>query len=43
MTKEITLTRGYTTIVSDEDYDMLSNYKWYASDEISLRKPEDQE
>lgn len=28
--KEIQLTKGYTTQVSDEDYDNLSRFKWYA-------------
>ena len=31
MTKEIMLPSGHVTIVSDEDYDMLSKHKWYAS------------
>lgn len=29
--KEIALTKGYVTIVDDEDYESLSRYKWYAS------------
>jgi len=28
--KEISLSQGYSTIVDDEDYDQLANYKWYA-------------
>lgn len=28
--KEILLTRGLVTIVSDEDYHLVSDYKWYA-------------
>lgn len=28
--KEIELTQGWTTFVSDEDYDGLSKFKWYA-------------
>jgi hypothetical protein len=31
MAKQIPLTRGYTTIVDDEDFDELSKYKWHCS------------
>lgn len=31
MTREIELTKGKTTLVSDEDYAELSQYKWMAS------------
>jgi hypothetical protein len=30
MTREIPLTRGYTTIVDDEDYDWATQWKWHA-------------
>lgn len=30
MTKEIPLTQGKTTIIDDEDYPLVSQYKWYA-------------
>ena len=30
MSKIINLTKGYQTIVDDEDYELLSQYKWYA-------------
>ena len=30
MSKEIPLTRGYFAIVDDEDYDFISQWKWYA-------------
>lgn len=29
--KEIQLTRGYVTVVDDEDYEWLSQWKWHAS------------
>ena len=29
--KEILLTQGYATIVDDEDYEMLSQYKWHVT------------
>ena len=28
--KEIFLTQGYITIIDDDDYEMVSKYKWYA-------------
>ena len=31
MAKRITLSRGLTAIVDDEDYDHVAQYKWYAS------------
>lgn len=31
MAKEIELTKGYKAIVSDEDYEGLSKYKWHAA------------
>lgn len=30
MTKTIELTKGYTTIVDDDDYEWLSEWSWYA-------------
>lgn len=30
MSKEIQLTRGYFTTIDDEDYERVSQYKWYA-------------
>ena len=32
MVKEITLSRGKVALVSDEDYERVSQYKWYAVD-----------
>ncbi len=29
--KEIKLTKGYVTLVDDEDYDYLSNFKWHVA------------
>ena len=31
MAREISLTKGYVSIVDDDDYDWLSEYKWSAS------------
>ncbi|HEY6019863.1 MAG TPA: HNH endonuclease [Candidatus Paceibacterota bacterium] len=31
MTKEIQLTKGYATLVDDEDYEWLSQWKWHAN------------
>jgi hypothetical protein len=31
MTKEIKLTREAVTIVDDEDFDFLNQYKWFLS------------
>lgn len=36
--KEIQLTKGMTALVSDEDYDRLSQYKWQASKKNSYGK-----
>ena len=33
--KYIELTKGYVAIVSDEDYENLSQFKWYASKSIN--------
>lgn len=30
MSKHIKLSQGYLAIVDDEDYDLISNYNWYA-------------
>lgn len=41
--KEIPLTRGYVAIVDDEDFEHLSQFKWYASGKpgnvYAVRKP----
>lgn len=49
MTKEIKLTQGYKTLVDDEDFEYLSQFKWYISsrgyalrseyDETGKKKP----
>lgn len=31
MSRQITLTRGYTTTVDDEDYERLSKFKWHVT------------
>ena len=30
--KEISLTKGYNTLVDDEDYERVSQFKWYAAE-----------
>ncbi len=29
MTKEIQLTQGFVALVDDEDFELVSQYKWY--------------
>lgn len=40
--KVIQLTKGYSTIVDDEDYDFLMQWKWCAKDSSSKKQPHGQ-
>lgn len=44
MTKtiEIPLTRGYVTLIDEDDYELVSQYKWYASGRPGYVRPYNQ-